>query len=60
MSDIQKCPGALDRQVCSMRSTCRRYRAERGQVQAMFSQAPMYQLSEGGEWKCDEYWRAET
>ena len=60
MSEIQKCNGALDYQACPMRSTCWRYRAERGMVQSWFNQAPMYQLSEGGEWKCDEYWKVKA
>lgn len=56
MTDISKCPGETAEAVCPYRETCRRFTAPSGELMP----APLYQLSEGGEWKCDEYWRVET
>ncbi len=37
-----------------MRETCYRYLAMSSRRQEWFLYPPLYQLSDGGEWKCDE------
>jgi len=59
MADIQKCTGTIPEATCPMRMTCRRYLAMPHPKQE-WGPTPMYQLSDGGEWKCDEYWRVVT
>jgi hypothetical protein len=57
MTTLTKCPGSLNDKQCPMRETCLRYREPAFAGHTSFPQAPMYQLSKGGRWKCDEYWK---
>lgn len=62
MSGITKCTGILTEDMdvtCPMRETCWRYKAPSSSWQS-YMHAPLYQLSPGTEWKCDEYWRADA
>lgn len=57
MTDITKCPGFTPEEVdCPMRDTCWRYTAPSSNWQS-FMHAPLYRLSDDGQWKCDEYWK---
>jgi hypothetical protein len=60
MTGITKCHGSMPAPgkaiICPMRETCWRWTAPAGGRQS-YMHAPLYQLSGGGEWKCDEYWK---
>ncbi len=52
-NDLAACSGIYYGTHCPMRDGCQRFNVPRGNGQ-WFLDAPLYQLSGGGEWKCDE------
>ncbi len=60
--DGWKCPGFIPvtpEIQCPMRETCWRFKAPDTPGWQAYMHAPLYQLSGGGGWKCDEYWKVD-